>query len=266
VLDGMPLAIAHMPGPTYAPFTMAVALLALFVGALVEESILLAIGGGLAAFALFLWFRPQGSETLALQELGGRENDPERLPLAVVGPSSNGWWGMLVLLAVLATALATIVASYFYLDSQPESASQRPSGLVEQGVATLLALMATATAGWAARAAKTPRPGSVQLGLAAAWILTAAALALSINEYPWSTLDPEVSAYASGLLGVVGVLPLRLPSYTSPPGCDLPSRRPRTGGSPASTRFVDPCPPPLERVRLALELPSRGRSPFQLMT
>jgi cytochrome c oxidase subunit I+III len=204
VLDGQPRAIAHMPGPTFAPFTMAVGFLFLFAGALVEELVLLAIGGILAIFALFLWFRPQASETLALQELGDRENDPERLPLAVGGRISNGWWATWVFLAVLATALVTIVASYFYLGGNPESPSLLPPAMVEQALAAALSVAAVASASWAVRAARRRQASWVRLGLALTWLLSAGALTLSVYAYPWSALDPELSAYASGVLGVIG--------------------------------------------------------------
>jgi cytochrome c oxidase subunit I+III len=203
VLDGEPLAIAHMPGPTYAPFTMAVAFLALFAGALIEDSRLLLGGLAIAFVALFLWFRPQRSEELALEELGNRENDPERLPLAMGGRIANGWWGTLVFIAVLATALVTIVASYFYLGEGGGGSEPRPD-ILEPGLATLLTLVAVSTAAWAARGARKRAPGTILPSLILTWLLSAAALALGIYSFPWSILDPERSAYASAVLGMVG--------------------------------------------------------------
>jgi cytochrome c oxidase subunit I+III len=195
VLDAKPLAIAHVPGPTIAPFTMAVAFLAIFAAALTEEVILLAIGGVLTAVAMVLWFRPQHTEALALQELGG-PRDPERLPLAVGGSAANGWWAMLVFLAVLATALITIVASYFYLADGQGDRLEAPS-LLLPAIATILSLAAAAAAAWANR-------GPRRAGLAAAWLLSAGALALSLAAFPWDSADPHISAYASGVLGVLG--------------------------------------------------------------
>jgi cytochrome c oxidase subunit I+III len=204
VLDGNPLAIAHMPGPTYAPFTMAVAFLAIFAGVLVEESLLLVLGLAIGTFALFLWFRPQRSETLALEELGDRRNDEERLPLAMAGRIANGWWATLVFIAVLATALITIVASYFYLGDQGSGASESSLAITEAGLLTLLPVAAMGTAAWAVRGVRKRAPGAIRLGLFLTWLLSAAALGLGIYTFPWSTLDPELSAYASGVLGVLG--------------------------------------------------------------
>jgi cytochrome c oxidase subunit I+III len=203
VLDAKPIAIAHLPGPTFAPFTMAVAFLALFAWALIEETVLLAAGGALAAVAFFLWFRPQQSETLALHQLGTRESDPDRLPMAVGGQIASGWWGMLVFIAVLATALITTVTGYFYL-GDGQGVSELPGTIVEPGVATLLSIAGIATGAWAVRGVRRRLPGAIRLGLAATWVLSAAALGLGVSAIPWNTLDPEHSAYASGVLGVVG--------------------------------------------------------------
>ena len=203
VLDAEPLAIVHMPGVTFAPFTMAVAFLALFAGALTEEILLLAAGGILVLLAMFLWFRPQASETLALKELGDRK-DPDLLPLAMGGPVSNGWWATLVFLAVLGTALVTAVSSYFYLWDAPTGAATLPSSLLQPVLVTLLSLAAAATGVVALRGSRRRVSGRIQLGLSATWILSAAGLWLGIRSFPWDTLDPDLSAYASAVLGLLG--------------------------------------------------------------
>jgi cytochrome c oxidase subunit I+III len=202
-LDATPIAIAHVPNSTIAPFTMAVAFLAIFAGALVDEVLLLTFGGALTAVALFLWFRPQDSETLALQELGGRPAAPDRLQLAVGGPIANGWWAMLVFLSILATALVTTIASFFYISEGPSVAARIPRSIFEPALSVLISLVATVAADWAVR--RLDRPGAAQrIGLAATWLLSAAALALSIRSFPWDTLDPKRDAYASAVIAMVG--------------------------------------------------------------
>jgi hypothetical protein len=44
----------------------------------------------------------------------------------------------------------------------------------------------------------------MRIGLVATWLLSAAALGLSLGSLPWNSLDAEHSAYASGVLGVLG--------------------------------------------------------------
>jgi hypothetical protein len=202
-LDATPLAIAHMPTSTIAPFTMAVAFLGLFAGALVDKVLLLAAGGALAVVALFLWFRPQRSETLALEEFRGRDREPDRLPLAVGGPIANGWWAMIVFLSILATALVTMLASYFYISDAPAGAARLPS-TTGAALATLLSLVAVGAGHWAVRGVGRRRPLMMRAALVLAWLASAAALGLSIRSFPWSTLDPQSSAYASAVLGMVG--------------------------------------------------------------
>jgi cytochrome c oxidase subunit I+III len=202
-LDATPLAIAHVPNSTIAPFTMAVAFLAIFAGALVDHALLLTGGGALAAVALFLWFRPQSSETLALEEFRGRGQEPDRLPLAVGGPIANGWWAMIVFLSILATALVTMLASYFYISDAPAGAARLPS-TTGAALATLLSLVAVGAGHWAVRGVGRRRPLMMRAALALAWLASVAALGLSIRSFPWSTLDPQRSAYASAVLGMVG--------------------------------------------------------------
>jgi cytochrome c oxidase subunit I+III len=203
-LEAKPVAIAHVPGPTIVPFTMAVAFLLLFSGALIDNVILLGVGGVLAAVALVAWFRPQRSESRALSELGAGSDDPGRLPLAVGGPIANGYYGMLMLMAVLATALATTVSSYFYLvEVSPRSAELRDTftpGLVS----TVLSLLALAGTSWSLRGLRKGRIGAVRLALAAAFVLNVAALGFSLRAFPWTTLDPHSDAYASSVLGLLG--------------------------------------------------------------
>jgi cytochrome c oxidase subunit I+III len=202
-LDATPVAIAHVPNSTIAPFTMAVAFLAIFAGALVDEVRVLAVGGALTAVALFLWFRPQSSETLALQELGGRPAAPDRLQLAVGGPIANGWWAMLVFLSILATALVTTIASFFYISEGPAVAARLPSSVLEPAASVLLSLLALAAAHWAVRRIERSTAAPT-IGLATTWLLSAAALALSITSFPWATVDPKRDAYASAVVAMVG--------------------------------------------------------------
>ena len=65
----------------------------------------------LVVLGLVGWFWPQETETAAMEEVGRPGAD--ELPLAQYGPVANGYWGAWIFVLVLATALVTIVASYF---------------------------------------------------------------------------------------------------------------------------------------------------------
>jgi cytochrome c oxidase subunit I+III len=212
VVHARPLAIVHVPGPTLAPFTMAVAFVFLFAGALVEKRWLLLAGAVLTAGALVAWFRPRPSEDLALEEIPTRTDDPERLPLAVAGTRGNGWWGTWVFVAVLLTALVTVVASFYYLGDGP--GSWRPDAaaqLMPAGWATLLSVPAAGLALWALRGLQGERTVSVRLGLGGSLVLSAAALWMGIRSYPWESLVPHAGAEESGYLSLFGFQWLLLP-------------------------------------------------------
>ncbi|MGQ0562675.1 MAG: cbb3-type cytochrome c oxidase subunit I, partial [Gemmatimonadota bacterium] len=112
VKDGTPKAIVHVPGPTLWPFVMAVAFVFVFAAALLDSMTSLAIGGILTLVALVGWFLPQDTERRALAQTV-HTSQRGGLPLAIAGPESNGFWGTLVLISVLATALLTLLSSYF---------------------------------------------------------------------------------------------------------------------------------------------------------
>ena len=105
--------------------------------ALVDSGILAGAGCILGAIALGGWFWPSRTEAVAIEEVGTESRDG-RLALAVAGPRSNGWWGTLVLVLVLAVSLATLAASYFYL--APRWTVSEPPDQTE----TLLAIIGVA--------------------------------------------------------------------------------------------------------------------------
>ena len=113
VKDAAPLAIVHMPSPTLAPLTMAIGFLFIFSAPLLDNLLLFLIGAAFTGIAFVRWFWPQSTETRALEEWHNRTE--ARLPLATGGPGANGYWGTVVLILVLATALLTTLACYFYL-------------------------------------------------------------------------------------------------------------------------------------------------------
>lgn len=204
VLEAKPLAVAHVPGSTMIPFAMAVAFLLIFAGALIEDLLLFGAGGILAVLMLVAWYWPQRSETAALEELGARSETPGGLPFAIGGPIANGYWGMLVFIGVLATALITTVASYFYMvEVRPQSAAMLRSDL-PAWVSALLPLAVVAATAWGLRGVRQSRPGAWGLALGAALVLSAVALWLSVAGFPWSTLQPGRSGYASSLVGLLG--------------------------------------------------------------
>ncbi|HEX6644403.1 MAG TPA: cbb3-type cytochrome c oxidase subunit I, partial [Gemmatimonadales bacterium] len=202
VMDGQPLYVVQVPGPTIAPFLMSVGFLVLFAALIVDHVI--AIGAGLLiiAVALVTWFRPRAAEAHALEDDAARR--PDDLPLAVAGPEANGYWGTGVFLLVMATALTSFVASYFYLAEGPSPVwppHDPPSLAWPLAVTACLGLAALATRSAVRRIG---RDGRLAPPLFLALVLTLAALALSVAGFLGSGLDPAASGYASAHLGVEG--------------------------------------------------------------
>jgi cytochrome c oxidase subunit I+III len=197
VLDGKPLAISWMPGPTLWPVIMSLAFLATFVGLLVENMWL--VGGGLTVIigGVIAWFWPNASQERAMAEIGTPE-DENTLPLALAGPQSNGYWAMWIFLLVMAVAFATIVASYFYLSKGPAT---WPPVMPDAGGmarwATVAAVALAATTYWMARSMRRQQAWSWRLGTAASLALT---IALGFTSFvAWQELGLRAveSAYAS---------------------------------------------------------------------
>ncbi len=202
VVDAHPIAVVHVPGPTWAPFTMSVGFLVLFAALIVDHVISIGAGLAIIAFALVLWFRPRRSEEAAMEDDDARR--PDDLPLAISGREANGYWGTAVFLLVLATALTSFVASYFYLAEGPSPhwPPAAPPALLFPALATAGLLAAALSMRSAVRRVEGGRgaAGPVLLSL----LLAAGAAALSVAGFLRSGLEPASSGYASAHLGVEG--------------------------------------------------------------
>ena len=202
VLDGRPIAIAKMPGPTPWPFIMSVAFVTIFAGALLEHLWIFVAGVAVTALSLVGWFRPRADERQAMDEIG-LDAGPTKLPLAVAGPLSNGWWGMLVFQLVMAVALGSLVASYFYLGEGP---SEWPPRLLDPGVpvaATLAVVALAATTYLCARGVRTSSLGLRRLGIGLSAVLAVLFLWLTVYTYNASGLVAKESAFASAVVGLL---------------------------------------------------------------
>jgi cytochrome c oxidase subunit I+III len=201
-LEGRPLAIVHVPGPTIVPFVMSVGFVGLFAAALLDSRPLTILGGTLTLGALIGWFWPRASERRALAELGAPLAG--RLPLAVAGPLSNGWWATLVVIAVLATALVTLVASYVYLGDGTLAWAPRAPGLTAASIATALSVaggiaMLVAVLGVTHAAVWTQR-----LALGGTTVLAMTFLVVSRYAYAAVGSPAGESAYGSIVLALLG--------------------------------------------------------------
>jgi hypothetical protein len=200
-LDARPLALVHLPGPTLAPFALSVGFTLLFTAALLDSIGFTIAGAAVSALAITAWFWPRASERRAIEEVG-TDDDPGRLTLAVAGSRANGWWGTVVLVLVLATALATLLASYAYLvGGEP---APRPSSALTALMASLaLGMAAAATRAMTAAANRRGR-WAPRLALAATTVTHAAALALTVTAFLASDVVAAHDARQSIVFGLLG--------------------------------------------------------------
>ena len=205
MLDARPLAVVHLPGPTIWPFMLAVSFVFLFAGALLDSVLLAGIGAASSAGSLLGWFWPSASQARAIREMSG-DRGPGALPLAVAGPLSNGWWGTLVAVLVLAVSLLSLLASYFSL--APAVAAE-PAELTEMLLAASgipMALGLGATAWWAGRyfpAVALPRR---RLGLALGVVLGVSLLMLLALLYGYRHAGFTRALTAEGSLFFILIL------------------------------------------------------------
>jgi cytochrome c oxidase subunit I+III len=112
VVEAAPQALQALPGPTLLPFVAAVALLLTAIGALLKSVALTVVAGAftIGMIAHWLW------EDVELREPeAGELQAATGLPVATHGRHSVAWWGLIALIAILATALGALVFSYSYL-------------------------------------------------------------------------------------------------------------------------------------------------------
>jgi cytochrome c oxidase subunit I+III len=202
-LEARPVAIVHMPAWSVWPFVMSVGFLLVFAAALVENSLMFGAGVAVSAVALVGWHWPLRSHGRALRELG-TEARAGALPLATMGPLSNGWWGMMVFLLVMAVALGCLLASYFFLG---RAESMWPPAAPDAGLASTATgvMLGVAVAAYLiGRGVRRDRTGLRWAGLAMA--LALAPLAIRMSWVGWHALElrPETSAYASIFLSLLG--------------------------------------------------------------
>jgi hypothetical protein len=125
------------------------------------------------------------------------------IPLAVAGPASNGWWATVVLVLVLATALATLLASYVYLVAGADVPPPKPTGLRHDLAAAAAQVAAPAILWWSTRGWSAVGR-SARLALAPAWLSFVIALVVSVWAWRAGGPSPTESAYGSIVLALAG--------------------------------------------------------------
>jgi cytochrome c oxidase subunit I+III len=202
-LEARPLAVVHLPGPTWVPLVVSIGFTLLFAGALIDSVGLAAMGSAVTVAGVVAWFWPRRSERAALEE-GGVHGGGVTIPLVVAGPASNGWWAAVVLVLALAVALATLLASYVYLVSGSETPLAIPTAPLRDLCATGGQVAASGILAWWSYGLPGAHRRYARIALALAWLLIVGALVLSLSAWYAGGPPPTRSAYGSIVLALAG--------------------------------------------------------------
>jgi cytochrome c oxidase subunit I+III len=210
--DGRAEGIAWIAGPTIWPLVLSFGFLLLFTGALLSSALLSGAGAVVSAVATAGWFWPTHSQQVAIDEMraNGYRVIPNRppgtpLPLVLVGRGSTGWWGMMVLITVLAVTLASLVASYFYLAARwPTPPAVDTMERVIAGACALLLLASAALLHLTTRPPARAAPRRIGLALAALMGLASFGLVYGAYVYREATFTRALDAHGSLMYTLLG--------------------------------------------------------------
>jgi cytochrome c oxidase subunit I+III len=224
-LNAEPQAIHYLPSRSIIPLVVSLALLVLAVGAIRKDLTLAVVGAIAVAVTLALWFWPSRTWERTLRD----SEVPAATGLSVfpTGHRSAAWWGLITLIAMIATAFATLYFSYFYLrlyaEAWPTDGLPRPE--LWTPTAAVVALGASAAAQWGSarwfKAGDARRAGVLQalaLGLGASFLaglvttIAQAPFAIHTNAYTsvFHTLEALLTLVATAGVAMLGVTLPRL--------------------------------------------------------
>jgi heme/copper-type cytochrome/quinol oxidase subunit 3 len=133
-----------------------------------------------------------------------------RRPPAHPRTASNGWWGMMLLVATEATLFLVFIASYFYLRFKTEGGwppgEIRDPKLARPLIMTAALLASSLAIQLAESAVRRGDQKRLKMGLAATLVLGAGFLSLQVWEYTRTAEDftPRTNAYGSLFYTITG--------------------------------------------------------------
>jgi cytochrome c oxidase subunit I+III len=197
-LDAQPQAIQWLPGPTYVPLWTALATTAAAAAVLGRAYILAAVATAVTAVLVAAWLRPRQHVLDMLRASGISER--VGLPVMAQGTQSPAWWGLVGLIAMLATVFAALAYTYFYLrlfsDEWPQGDVPQPR-LWMPLVGTALLLGTSGAMAWSHRQFRRGEALAAKIALAGAIVGGLAFGGLQLIEWLTVGYTPRINAYAS---------------------------------------------------------------------
>ncbi|HYE46737.1 MAG TPA: cbb3-type cytochrome c oxidase subunit I, partial [Caulobacter sp.] len=190
-VNAEPQALMRMPRPSPWPIWSAVFTAGFFLLLTVQAYWPSVISGVLMIYCMIQWCwtldRPLPVKTA---DIGAGI----RVPTYIAGPSSHGWWAMIITLVVAGMVLAMAGFSYVFLWSRNPGHWVPPPEVSSFALVAIGNLAAIALAWTAGRLIRRDRPGLAAGALALAAALVAAAWGLDLRSWVDVGLRPEATA------------------------------------------------------------------------
>lgn len=196
-INGRPLAVQSLPGPTLLPFWVAVVLTLATVFFLAQYYQASAVAAVVSLAMSFWWISREPTYDREEAELLSARLG---LPLLTTGKLSTGWCGLVGFLAVLFTVLGALIFSYFYLRLYSQQWPQGGIPLPQlSSTAPIFALLAGAGValifsawGW-----RHQRRTMLGVGTAASILLVIIFIFMQIRSLAAEPFLPSTNAYGS---------------------------------------------------------------------
>ncbi|MEP6778584.1 MAG: cytochrome c oxidase subunit I [Gemmatimonadaceae bacterium] len=200
-LDAQPTVVLRMPGDSYVPILLALALTLTFFGLLAGSAWLsaFACAGVLASVLSWLWPDKRSADVSVPSRDGA-------LIVEGSGTQSVAWWGMVCLLVTEGAFFFYLLVSYFYLASSSTNAFPT-HGAPELPLVlcnTLLLLASSATLEWGKRGVRSGNRMRATIGTSITALLGTTFLCLQLVEYSRKVSGPTDDAYASLFFTITG--------------------------------------------------------------
>lgn len=197
-IEAEPEEVYRIAGPSIWPLwtALAVAVMTLFL--VFSLYFLAAICFVITLLALGAWHRDTGDYSNPEEEAAFEQ--AHGIPLRPYGSRAVSRWGILLTIVTSATALATLVFSYFYLRLKPPQWPPENIALPDlalPGLALLIFLLSVVSMRWAVTGVRTSQRAPLQAGLLASVLLGAVYIGINLFSYTQLGFNYQTQAFGS---------------------------------------------------------------------
>jgi cytochrome c oxidase subunit 1/cytochrome c oxidase subunit I+III len=207
VLDAIPQQRVILPGPTWVPFLLALAVAFVFLGVLIDLW-LVPIGALLVYALLVVWHWPNQQEQQMAYATAG---PPGALPTSTVADSYGVrppfWWGMAALILIESVVFSSLVGSYLYLwtgSSEWPLQGIEPPGLLLPTINAIILIASSIPVHYADQGIRRGDQRRLKIGMTVAAVMGLLFLVLKYVEYSDLGYNWATNAYGSIVWTITG--------------------------------------------------------------